>query len=183
MCLMTRTAVLLITFSLAWACIASGPAGAATIRVPSDQPSIQAGIDAAERGDTVLVAPGVYLENIDFRGKAITVAGEAGAEQTIIDGTFSGPVVTFRSAERQDSVLTGFTLQGGGGAITTNPIPVMGPGELQSSNTIPRSFRREENPNLNKHLTARQAYLIEGERQVFVQIRVFFAPTGARYRI
>ncbi|MHC4621174.1 MAG: LamG domain-containing protein, partial [Planctomycetota bacterium] len=36
---------------------------------------IQVGIDAAEDGDTVLVYPDVYVEELDFDGKAITVAG------------------------------------------------------------------------------------------------------------
>jgi len=58
----------------------------ATIHVPPDQPTIQAGIDVAVGGDTVLVAPGTYVENIDFKGKAITVTSEQGADVTVIDG-------------------------------------------------------------------------------------------------
>ena len=59
---------------------------ASTIHVPGDQPTIQAGINAASNGDTVLVDPGTYYENIDFLGKAITVTSSGGAAQTIIDG-------------------------------------------------------------------------------------------------
>jgi len=58
----------------------------ATINVPGDQPTIQDGINAAVNGDTVLVAPGTYVENIDFLGKAITVMSKLGPEGTIIDG-------------------------------------------------------------------------------------------------
>src|SRR5216117_3331126 len=46
------------------------------IHVPADQPTIQAAINAAVNGDTVQVSPGTYIENINFLGKAITVAGD-----------------------------------------------------------------------------------------------------------
>ena len=86
---------------------------ASTIRVPKDRPTIQAGIDAASNGDTVLVAPGRYSENIDFKGKAITVASSGGPELTIIDGGQLAQVVTFATGEGPGSVLNGFTVQNG----------------------------------------------------------------------
>ena len=46
---------------------------AETIKVPQDCPLIQAGINGASEGDTVLVSPGRYVETINSRGKAITV--------------------------------------------------------------------------------------------------------------
>ena len=65
-------------------------AHATTIHVPGDQPSIQAGVDAAQPGDSVLVAPGEYsgIDNteIDFGGKEISLVSEAGAEATAING-------------------------------------------------------------------------------------------------
>lgn len=64
------------------------PAAAApvTIHVPADQPTIQAAINAAANGDTVLVSDGTYKENINFKGKAITVASVNGPVTTTIDG-------------------------------------------------------------------------------------------------
>ena len=85
-------------FSLLFLC--ASPAVSATIHIPADQPTIQAGIDAAGEGDRILVSPGTYLENIDFTGKAISIVGEGGTEETIIDGGAAGPVVTFQGRSR-----------------------------------------------------------------------------------
>jgi hypothetical protein len=94
------------------------------ITVPGDQPTIQSAIDVATAGDTVLVAPGTYVENINFQGKAVTVESEQGPEATVIDGNLAGPVVTFASGEGQASILRGFTLQRGlasnGGGVRIN---------------------------------------------------------------
>ena len=83
-----------------------------TIRVPLDQPTIQDAINSAVNGDHVLVAPGIYNENINFFGKAIAVASEQGPKITIING-ISGSVVTFDSGEGASSRLKGFTVQNG----------------------------------------------------------------------
>jgi hypothetical protein len=99
---------------VAWSPVA---ALASTIHVPGDQPSIQAGIDAAQSGDTVLVDAGTYPERIDFHGKAITVTSSQGAQATIIDGQSLGSVVTFVSGEGNSSVLRGFTITGGSGTF------------------------------------------------------------------
>ncbi len=90
------------------------PAPPIAIRVPADAPAIQSAIEWASDGDTVLVAPGVYHERIQFRGKAITVQSDRGPAVTTIDGTgFFGPVVSFREGEGRGSVLRGFTVTGG----------------------------------------------------------------------
>jgi parallel beta-helix repeat protein len=92
-------------------------AAASTINVPKDQPTVQAGINAANTGDTVLVAPGTYYENIDFKGKAITVAASGSDPSlTTIDGgnKFNTSTVTFQSGELRSSILSGFTIRGGG---------------------------------------------------------------------
>jgi len=43
---------------------------------PANFTSIQAAINASVKGDTVLVDPGRYYENINFRGKSIVVASK-----------------------------------------------------------------------------------------------------------
>lgn len=86
-----------------------------TLRVPLEYPTIQAGIDAAAGGDTVLVAPGVYAEHIDFSGKGIVVKSDMGASVTTLTKLVDGiPIVRFVNGETNSSELNGFTISGAG---------------------------------------------------------------------
>ncbi len=105
---------------------------AAVLHVPQQYSTIQAAINAAVNGDTVLVSPGTYHENIQFRGKGITLASfyltthdTAYIDATVING--SQPVhadtascVIIRGsglATSNDSTaaLIGFKITGGTG--------------------------------------------------------------------
>ena len=86
--------------------------------------TIQEGINASTDGDTVLVYPGTYYENINFNGKNITVASlyiiievDSFIHQTIIDGNQEGTVVKIISGENENTLLCGFTIQNGFGSI------------------------------------------------------------------
>ena len=93
----------------------------AIINVPTDQPTIQAGIDKAIDGDSVLVADGVYKgdgnRDINFNGKAIVVISANGPALTIIDceGTYAEPHRGFHFNNNEDtnSVVSGFTIVNG----------------------------------------------------------------------
>jgi len=93
---------------------------ATIINIPADQSTIQEGINVAVDGDTVLVQPGTYFENIDFIGKGITVGSlflatqdTSYITQTIIDGNELISCVTFSNGEDSSSVLSGLTITNG----------------------------------------------------------------------
>lgn len=133
--LFCSAAVVCFVASLAWSplrlAVAQQPPAPrhAVLAVPAKYPSIQAAIDSAVPGDTVLVAPGRYYENIRFKGKGIVVASmfartrnPADIERTIIDGSRpthpdTGTVVRFVNQEDSTAVLEGFTITGGTGTI------------------------------------------------------------------
>ncbi len=99
---------------------------AAILHVPSEYTNIQAGIDAAVDGDTVVVADGTYTgtgnRDIDFLGKIITVTSENGPETCVIDCEQAGRAVIFQSGETASSMFSGFAIRNGfvdgrGGAV------------------------------------------------------------------
>ena len=90
-----------------------------------DFTAIQYGIDASVNGDTVLVYPGTYFENINYNGKNITVASlylttqiDSFVKTTIIDGNKNGSVVKAINGEDDTAMLCGFTIQNGTGSLT-----------------------------------------------------------------
>ena len=97
------------------------------LNVPSEEyPSIQQAINLASDGNTIVVAPGRYYENINFLGKAVTVRSSNPNDPnivatTIIDGNRPADanfasVVTFKNGETTTSVIEGFTITGGTGS-------------------------------------------------------------------
>jgi hypothetical protein len=110
----------LIILSALLAGFAYTTASATIINIPTDYPTIQQGIDAGTEGDTVLVQPGTYYENINFNGRNIvlgslflTTGDTSYIEQTVIDGDSSGTVVTFENGEDNAAVIAGFVIQKG----------------------------------------------------------------------
>ncbi|HEX2787121.1 MAG TPA: T9SS type A sorting domain-containing protein [Ignavibacteria bacterium] len=97
------------------------------INVPGSYGTIQAGINASSNGDTVLVEPGTYFENIIFGGKKIVLTSRfyiAGnltfINTTIINGSTpshpdSASCVRIFQGEDSTTVLQGFTITGGKG--------------------------------------------------------------------
>jgi hypothetical protein len=122
-------AFIISAYSICWPTI---------INIPVDYPTIQNGIDASVNGDTVLVQPGIYVENINFNGRNIVLgsmflitADTTYIEQTVIDGDSTGSVVTFENGEDAAAVITGFVVQngfstsGGGGISCINSAPTI----------------------------------------------------------
>jgi len=85
------------------------PVFAATLGVPGTYSTIQAAINAASSGDTVLVSAGTYVEALTL-ADGVTLRSVSDASSTILDGTDLGDSIVEMAS---NSTIDGFTLQNG----------------------------------------------------------------------
>ncbi|MBC8147856.1 MAG: right-handed parallel beta-helix repeat-containing protein [Bacteroidetes bacterium] len=104
--------------------LVSGVTRAIVINIPQDFNTIQDGIDSSSNGDTILIAPGAYHENINFQGKDIIVGSlfileqdSSYISQTEITGDTASSIVVFENGEDSTSKLIGLTIRDGFGTL------------------------------------------------------------------
>ncbi|HWB21208.1 MAG TPA: hypothetical protein VG711_12995, partial [Phycisphaerales bacterium] len=125
---------------------------ASIIHVPADQPTIQAAINAAVTNDTILVAPGIYGDPLNFGGKPLTLISESGPNVTSIDlqvvnasGNPSSvkraitiPAPLPRVAPGSTTTIDGFKITNGWGPA--DPTAILGGGfHITGGNTVIRN--------------------------------------------
>jgi parallel beta helix pectate lyase-like protein len=89
------------------------PGRAATITVPADRPTIQAAVDAAGAGDTILVQPGTYAGAVrigDARHGLVLSAADPADPPVLQDDDRRGAVVTIAGVD--DVKLDSLAIQG-----------------------------------------------------------------------
>jgi len=96
----------------------SNNASAFVINVPADQPTIQLGLNAAQLGDTVLVQPNTYVENLFWPPvDSIKLLSAGDSSNTIIDGNNTSSVIHFFPGIAHfdtATVIRGFRITNGG---------------------------------------------------------------------
>ncbi len=88
----------------------SGGSWAATVSVPGGYATIQGAVDHAQPGDTVMVGPGVYVENVVIN-RPLKVVSVKGPAETIVRAA-SAEAPAIKIADVEGASLIGFTATG-----------------------------------------------------------------------
>jgi hypothetical protein len=132
-----RTIIITIT-SICVALAAGADLFGEVIHVPEDFETIQAAIDSASDGDTVLVAAGQYDGTITIANKRIVLYGDKGHPNRIIldGGGVPHAIVRFVGDGTDGSRLEGFTVRNGGGTSYDGAIYIEGNSNVSISNLL-----------------------------------------------
>ncbi|MBN2279611.1 MAG: T9SS type A sorting domain-containing protein [Candidatus Marinimicrobia bacterium] len=122
-----------------------------TINIPGDYDTIQSAIDRAYSGDTVLVQPGTYHENLKWpNGNGIRLIAAGDYTNTILDGSKNGAPVISMDISFQlidtSTIISGFTIQNGqttigGGIFIKNSSPTLKNLHFKKNYTIGISYQ------------------------------------------
>jgi hypothetical protein len=135
--------------------------------VPSEYSTIQAAINAAGSGDTVVIAPGTYTgpgnKDLDFAGKAITVRSADPNDPDVVaatvincEGSSSNPHrgFYFHSGEGVNSIIMGLSITNGYGPnanISGYGDQSVGGGIFCNNNSGPTILKCKINGNTARH--------------------------------
>ncbi|MCK4223884.1 MAG: right-handed parallel beta-helix repeat-containing protein [candidate division Zixibacteria bacterium] len=111
---MTKYFTLILSLILSLVLINQTNATSWYVHPDSTLNTIQAGLDSASAGDTVLVAPGTYEETIIWPSTpGIDLISELGPDVTVIDANGAGRVITMAQYLVQQTVIDGFKIMNG----------------------------------------------------------------------
>ena len=157
------------------------------IHVPGDYPTIQKAIDAASDGDTIIVAAGLYKENVVIN-KSLTLKGaQAGVDartrsgaETIIEPTGEVGIKIVTAAGRV-VVIDGLTVRNTVHAITT-PEPVVAADITVKNVRVLNSIEFGISITFTTRVTVEYCYVEGGTQAINAGALDPFPPTVATFR-
>lgn len=104
-------------------------------QVPGQFQTIASAVQAAADKDTILVGPGVYVENVSVSGKRVYLVGAGPGATTLRAADPSKPVVGFSGAASGGGV-SGMRLEGGSAGVQGIPSNSARPGDIVLDNFV-----------------------------------------------
>ncbi len=114
---------------------------------------IQYAINAASSYDHIVVSPGIYNENIDFKGKHLKIGSTDPNNPEIVATTIlrgGDKIVTFSNGEGTDSIITGFTITDANtGIYCTGTSPTISKCRIIENNEYGIELQYSASPNIS----------------------------------